>query len=166
MERDNSQTNDGKSLEERFEQLSRQNQQQNERFENISETMDQRFTVMMEALKNLTQDKRKYREGKHVAAQICQKGTRTSVECPQVKARTSVESPEEQQESSHQVSDDNFVENFSDMRYYGISEKEEFQEESIIPDQHNLAHENQELCPGYQDDQNIGSSEVLLNNIS
>ena len=166
MERDNSQTNDGKSLEERFEQLSRQNQQQNERFENLSETMDQRFTVMMEALKNLTQDKRKYREGKHVAAQICQKGTRTSVECPQVKARTSVESPEEQQESSHQVSDDNFVENFSDMRYYGISEKEEFQEESIIPDQHNLAHENQELCPGYQDDQNIGSSEVLLNNIS
>ena len=121
---------------------------------------------MMEALKNLTQDKRKYREGKQVAAQICQKGTRTSVECPQVKARTSVESPEEQQESSHQVSDDNFVENFSDMRYYGISEKEEFQEESIIPDQHNLAHENQELCPGYQDDQNIGSSEVLLNNIS
>ena len=166
MEQDNSQNNDGKSLEERFEQLSRQNQQQNERFENLSETMDQRFTVMMEALKNLTQDKRKYREGKHVAAQICQKGTRTSVECPQVKARTSVESPEEQQESSHQVSDDNFVENFSDMRYYGISEKEEFQEESIIPDQHNLAHENQELCPGYQDDQNIGSSVVLLNNIS
>ena len=121
---------------------------------------------MMEALKNLTQDKRKYREGKHVAAQTCQKGTRTSVECPQVKARNSVESPEEQQESSHQISDDNFVENFSDMRHYGISEKEEFQEESIISDQRNLAHENQELCPGYQDDQNIGSSEVLLNNIS
>ena len=35
----------------RFEQLSRQNQQQNERFEKLSETMDQRFTVMMEALK-------------------------------------------------------------------------------------------------------------------
>ena len=166
MEQDNSQTNDGKSLEERFEQLSRQNQQQNERFEKLLETMDQRFTVMMEALKNLTQDKRKYREGKHVAAQTCQKGTRTSVECPQVKARNSVESPEEQQESSHQISDDNFVENFSDMRHYGISEKEEFQEESIISDQRNLAHENQELCPGYQDDQNIGSSEVLLNNIS
>ena len=166
MEQDNSQTNDGKSLEERFEQLSRQNQQQNERFEKLLETMDQRFTVMMEALKNLTQDKRKYWEGKHVAAQTCQKGTRTSVECPQVKARNSVESPEEQQESSHQISDGNFVENFSDMRHYGISEKEEFQEESIISDQRNLAHENQELCPGYQDDQNIGSSEVLLNNIS
>ena len=51
MELNNSQTNDGKSLEERFEQLSRQNQQQNERFEKLSETMDQRFTVMMEALK-------------------------------------------------------------------------------------------------------------------
>ena len=56
MELNNSQTNDGNSLEERFEQLSRQNQQQNERFEKLSETMDQRFTVMMEALKNLTRD--------------------------------------------------------------------------------------------------------------
>ena len=73
MELNNSQTNDGKSLEERFEQLSRRNQQQNERFEKLSETMDQRFTVMMEALKNLTQDKRKCREGKHIAAQTCQK---------------------------------------------------------------------------------------------
>ena len=166
MELNNSQTNDGKSLEERFEQLSRRNQQQNERFEKLLETMDQRFTVMMEALKNLTQDKRKYREGKHIAAQTCQKWTRTSVECPQVVARTSVESPEEQQESSHQVSDDNFVENSSDTWHYGVSDEEEFQEESIILDQQNLAHENQELCSGYQDDQNIGSSEVLLNNIS
>ena len=48
--------------------------------------MDQRFTVMTEALKNLTQDKRKYREGEHVAAQTCQKRARTSVECQQVKA--------------------------------------------------------------------------------
>ena len=71
MELNNSQTNDGNSLEERFEQLSRQNQQQNEMFEKLSETMDQRFTVMMEALKNLTQDKRKYREGKYVAAGTC-----------------------------------------------------------------------------------------------
>ena len=63
MELNNSQTNDGNCLEERFKQLSRQNQQQNERFEKFSETMDQKFTVMMEALKNLTQDKCKYREG-------------------------------------------------------------------------------------------------------
>ena len=35
--------------------------------------MDQRFTVMMEALKTLT-DKRKYREGEHVAAQTIEKG--------------------------------------------------------------------------------------------
>ena len=69
MELNNSQTNDGKSLEERFEQLSRRNQQQNERFEKLSETMDQRFTVMMEGLKNLTQDKHKYREEEHVTAQ-------------------------------------------------------------------------------------------------
>ena len=61
-----SQTNDGNSLEERFEQLSRQNQQQNERFVKLSKTMDQRFMVMMEALKNLTQDKSKYREGEHI----------------------------------------------------------------------------------------------------
>ena len=27
-----------------------------------------RFTVMMQALENLTQEKRKYREGEHVAA--------------------------------------------------------------------------------------------------
>ena len=40
MELNNSQTNDGNSLEERFEQLSRQNQQHNERFEKLSETMD------------------------------------------------------------------------------------------------------------------------------
>ena len=57
MDLNNSQTIDGNSLEERFEQLSRQNQQQNERFQKVSETMDQRFTVMMEALKTLTQDK-------------------------------------------------------------------------------------------------------------
>ena len=56
MELNDSQTNDGNILEERFEQLSRQNQQQNEMFEKLSETMDQRFTVMMEALKNLTRD--------------------------------------------------------------------------------------------------------------
>ena len=37
---------------------------------------------------------------------------------------------------------------------------------SIIPDQQNLAHEIQGLCSGDQDDQNIGSSEVLLDNIS
>ena len=71
MEQNNSQTNDGSSLEERFELLSRQNQQQNERFEKFSETMDQRFTVMMKAPESLTQDKHKYREGEHVAAQTC-----------------------------------------------------------------------------------------------
>ena len=32
MEQNNSQTNDGNSLEERFELLSQKNQQQNERF--------------------------------------------------------------------------------------------------------------------------------------
>ena len=166
MEQNNSQTNDGNSLEERIEQLSRQNQQQNKRFGKLSETMDQRFTVMMEALKNLLQDKRKYREGEPIAAQTCRKRARTSVECQQVRARTSVESPEEQQETSHQVSDDNFVENSSGTRHYGISDEEEFQEECIIPDQQNLAHEIQELCSGDQNDPNIGSSEVLLDNIS
>ena len=69
MEQNNSQTNDCNSLEEKFKELSRQNQQQNERFEKLLEIMDQMFTVMMEALKNLTQDKHKYREGEHVAAQ-------------------------------------------------------------------------------------------------
>ena len=99
MEQNNSETQDDNNLEERFEQLSRQNQQQNERFE----TMDQRFTVMMEAMKNLSQDKCEYREGEHIAAQTCPKRTRTSAECPHVRARTLVDSPEEQQESSHQV---------------------------------------------------------------
>ena len=51
MELNNSQTNDGNSLEERFEQLIRQNQQQNESFDKLLETMDQRFTIMMGALK-------------------------------------------------------------------------------------------------------------------
>ena len=96
--------------------------------------MDQRFTVMMEALKNLTQDKRKYREGEHVAAQTCQKRARTSVECQQVKAIIQVESPEEQQETSHQVSDDNFVENSSGTRHYGITDEEQFQKECNISD--------------------------------
>ena len=73
MKQNNNQNNDGNSLEERFEQLSRQNQQQYERFEKLSENMDQRFTVMKEALKYLTQDKRKYREGEHVAGQTCRK---------------------------------------------------------------------------------------------
>ena len=59
-----------------------------------------------------------------------------------------------------------FVENSSDTRHYGINDEEEFQEECIIPDQQNLAHEIQELCSGDQDDPNIGSSEVLLDNIS
>ena len=53
--------------------------------------------------------------------------------------RTSLANPEEQQKSSHRVSDDNFIENSSDMRRYGISDEEEFQEKSIIPDQQNLA---------------------------
>ena len=47
-----------------------------------------------------------------------------------------------------------------------ISGEKEFQEECIIPDQQNLAHEIQGLCSGDQDDQNTGSSEVLLDNIS
>ena len=64
------------------------------------------------------------------------------------------------------MSDDNFVENSSDTRPYDISDKEEFQEECIIPDQQNLAHKIQESCSGDQDDPNIGSSEVLLDNIS
>ena len=101
MEVNNSQTNDGNCLEERFKQLRRQNQQQNERFEKLSETMDQKFTVMIEALKNLTQDKCKYREGEHVAAKTCQKEARPLVKCQHVRARTLVESPEEQQETSH-----------------------------------------------------------------
>ena len=106
MEQNNSQTNDRNSFEERFELLSRQNKQQNERSDKLLETMDQRFTVMMQALENPTADKRKYKEEEPVAAQICRKGARTSVECPQVRARTSVENTEEQQESSHQLSDD------------------------------------------------------------
>ena len=82
MEQNNSQTNNGNSFDWKFELLDRQNQQQNESFEKLSETMDQRFTVMMQALENLTQEKRKYREGEHVAAQTCQKRARTSVESP------------------------------------------------------------------------------------
>ena len=78
---------------------------------------------------------------------------------------TLVENPEEQQKSSHQVSDDNFIENSSDRRHYGISDEEEFQEECIIPDQQNLADEIQELCSGYQVDPNI-SSDILLGNIA
>ena len=121
---------------------------------------------MMQALDNLTQDRRKYRKGDHVAAQTCQKRARTSVECPQVRAKTSVESPGEQQESSHQVIDDNFIENSSDRTHYGISDEEEFQEEYIIPDQKNLADEIRELFSGDQVDANIGSSEIFLENIS
>ena len=121
---------------------------------------------MIEELKNLTQGKCKYRGGQHVAAQTCLKRPRTSVECQQVRARTLVESSEEQQETSHQVSDDNFVENSSDTWHYGISDEEEFQEECIIPYQQNLAHDIQDLCSGDQNDPNIGSSEVLLDSIS
>ena len=124
MEQNNSQTNDGNSLEERFELLSRQNQQQNERFEKLSQNMDQRFIVMMQALENLSQDKRKYREREHAAAQTCRKRVRKSVECPQARARTSTESPEDQQESSHQVSDDNFIENSSSAPKIPHSEQE------------------------------------------
>ena len=43
--------------------------------------MDQRFTVMMYALENLAQDKHKYREEEHVAAQSCCKRAQTSVDC-------------------------------------------------------------------------------------
>ena len=127
--------------------------------------MDQRFTVMMEALKNLTQDKQKYKEGEHVAAQSYRKSERTLADSPQIRTRTSFESPEEQQELSHQASDDNFVESSSGTRHYGISHEEEFQEEPTISDQQNLAKEIQKLCSGDQDDPNIGSSEVLLNNM-
>ena len=74
MEQNNSQTNDCNSFEEKFEELSRQNQQQNERFEKLLETMDQMFTVMMEALKNLTQDKHKCREGNMLLHKPLEKG--------------------------------------------------------------------------------------------
>ena len=74
MELNNSHNNDGNSLEERFEQLSRQNQQQNERFEKVSETMDQRFTVMMEALKTLTQDKLSIEKGNMLLYNPVKKG--------------------------------------------------------------------------------------------
>ena len=77
-----------------------------------------------------------------------------------------VESPEEQQESSHQVSDGNFIESSSDTRHYDISDGEEFQEQCMIPNQQNLADEIQELCSGDQVYPNIGSSEDLLENIS
>ena len=87
------------------------------------------------------------------------------VDCPQVKGRTSVESPEEEQESSHQVTDDNFTENSSDTRHYDISGEEEFQEKCIIPDRQNLADEFQEQCSSDQVDQSTGS-EVLVENIS
>ena len=50
--------------------------------------------------------------------------------------------------------------------HYGIIDEEEFQEECVIPDQQNLARKIQELCSGDQDDPNIRSSEVLLDNIS
>ena len=70
MDLKNSRISDDNSLKERFEQLSRQSQQQNERFGKLSET------VMMEALENLTQDKHKYREGEHLAAQTCRKRAR------------------------------------------------------------------------------------------
>ena len=49
----------------------------------------------MQALENLTEDKCKYKEEEHVAAQTCQKRARTSVECPHVMARNLVESPGE-----------------------------------------------------------------------
>ena len=94
---------------------------------------------MMQALKNLAQDKRKYKEEEHVVEKSCHKRARTLVECPQVKVTTSVENPEEQQESSQQVSNEKFTENSSDIRRYGISGEEEFQEECIIPGQQNLA---------------------------
>lgn len=67
MEQTKSETNDGNSFEERFELLSKKNQQQNEKSGKLSETMDHRFKVMMKALENLAQDKRKYREKEHVA---------------------------------------------------------------------------------------------------
>ena len=54
MEQNNSRANDGNILEEKIKILSRQNQQQNERFEKLLETMDQRFTVLMQTLENLT----------------------------------------------------------------------------------------------------------------
>ena len=127
--------------------------------------MDHRLTVIMQALKNLAQDKPKFREKEHIAAQTSSKRDRTSVESPQVRTRTSVESPKEQQESGYQVSDDNLTENSSDTRYYDISDEEKFQEESIIPDQQNLMEGVQELCSGNQADPNIGS-EVFLENIS
>ena len=117
--------------------------------------MGSRFTVMMQALKNLTQGKHKHREGEHADGQTCQKRVRTLAECL-----------EKQQELSHQVSDDNFIENSADTRHYGISDEEEFQEKCIALDQQNLAHEIQELCSGDQVDRNIGSIEVLLSNIS
>ena len=66
----------------------------------LKNSVGHRLTVMMPALKNLAQDKRKYREEENVAGQTCRKRARTSVKCPQVRAKTLVESPEEQQESS------------------------------------------------------------------
>ena len=110
--------------------------------------MDQRFTVVIQALENLAQDKCKYREEEHSATQTCDKRARTLVEYSEISTKTSVESPEEQKELSHQLRDDNFIENSSDTRRYGISDEKEFQEECIIPVQQNLADEIQQLFSG------------------
>ena len=68
------------NLEERCELLSRQNQQQNGRFEKLSKTIRDSQYDASTALENLTPDKHKCREGEHVTAQTCQKRARTLVE--------------------------------------------------------------------------------------
>ena len=76
----------------------------------------------------------------------------------------SVENPlTVQGESNHPVKDD---ENSSATRPFGISDKEDSQEECIIPDQQNLAEEIPELCTETPARNSNLDYEKLLDNIS
>ena len=103
-------------------------------------------SFMMKALESLPEEKRNYREEKHAIARTCQKWTRKLVKCLKVSTRASVETEKEQQESIHQVIDDNLIENFQDRTSHGISDGKDFQKKRIILDQQNLADKIQESC--------------------
>ena len=109
-------------------------------------------------------EKRKYDKQEHVLALTSRKRARASAESLKHRVRTSLENPPaEPGKSNHHVSDD---EDSSATRPFGMSNKEDSQEECIIPDQQNLAEEIQELCTETSAGNSNLDNKKLLDNIS
>ena len=89
---------------------------------------------MMQALENLALDKRNYSLEKRntLLHKPVTKGPELRLSAHMYGPEPWLRVQKEQQESNHQVSDDNFIENSLDTRQYDINDEEEFPRNSFL----------------------------------